>query len=178
MARSSSDQCEIGRPNSDGLVVARTTTLCRSSGGKSPRSTAAREVSQAVETVVGEAGSPLADRGRVAAELGGDGLVGRAIRLATAEDETTAKGLRLGGRVGVDDLVEPQFFFAGEADKGGASGHGAPSLVARGDLWEQGRTTRPIERNPPASLQDQVCHYLDGLVKLATSPPSGRRGNR
>src|SRR5690242_17311291 len=106
MARSSSDQCDIGKPKSAGLVVASTRTLCRSSGGKSPRGTAAREVGQAVEAFRGEAGSPLAHRAGVTAELPGHRVIGGAVALATAEEDSAAKGLRLGGGVGVGHLLE------------------------------------------------------------------------
>src|SRR5262245_53257095 len=101
MAKSSNEQCEIRRPNSAGLVVASTRTLCRSCGGKSPRSTAARQVGQAVEAPGGEAGSPLAHRAGVAVQFPGHLLIGGAVGLAAAQDEAAAKGLRLGGGVGV-----------------------------------------------------------------------------
>src|SRR5262249_648906 len=121
MAKSSSDQCENGRPSSGGLVVARTMTLCRSSGGKSPRGTAAREVSQAVETLGGKACSPLAHRAGITVEFPGHLLVGGAVALATAQDDAAAKGLSLWGRAGVGHLLELLSFFAGEADAWGAS---------------------------------------------------------
>src|SRR6516162_7581177 len=140
MARSSSDQCEIGRPRSAGLVVARTRTLCRSSGGKSPRGTAAREVGQAVEAVPGEARPPLADGGRVAAELGGDVLVRRAVGFGATQDEAAAKSPGLGGGVSVAEFLQVELLLTREADQGGASGHGAPSLAAKDDPCEQGRT--------------------------------------
>jgi hypothetical protein len=53
--------------------------------------------------------------------------------LATAEDEAAAKGLRLGGRVGLGHLLEGLSFVAGEADEGRASSHEAHSLCRRGD---------------------------------------------
>src|SRR5579884_2063311 len=130
-ARSSSDQCEKGKPNSAGLVVASTMTLCWSSGGKSPRRTAAREVGQAGETVGGEAHSPLADRARIAAELRSDLSVAGAIGLATTENEPTAKSPRLRGGMGGDDALECLFFFAGETNERGAAGHAASSLCQR-----------------------------------------------
>src|SRR3954454_10503539 len=117
MARSSSDQCENGRPNSAGLVVASTTTLWRSSGGKSPRGAAAREVGQAVEAAGGEPPPPLAHGAGVAGEFLGHLLVGGAVTLAAAEDEAAAKGLGLWGRVGVGHLPELVLFVAGEADE-------------------------------------------------------------
>ena len=106
MARSASDQWEKGKPKSAGVVVAKTMTLCRSSGGKSPRSTAAREVCQAREALGGEALSPLADRGGVAGELLGYLLVGGTVGLPAAQDKSATKGLRLRRRMGVDDLLQ------------------------------------------------------------------------
>src|SRR6266542_3233821 len=97
MAKSSSDQCENGRPNSAGLVVASTTTLCRSSGGKSPRSTAAREVGQALEPSAGEAGTPPAPRARIGSEILRHLPGGWAGALARTPDDAAAKGLGLWG---------------------------------------------------------------------------------
>jgi hypothetical protein len=53
--------------------------------------------------------------------------------LAAAEDEATAKGLGVGGGVGVGHLLELLLFVAGEADEGCASRHEARSLCARID---------------------------------------------
>src|SRR5207249_3539875 len=105
IAKSSNDQWEIGNPRSAGLVVANTTTLCRSSGGKSPRSTAARKVGQALETLGGEACPPLAHRARITTECLGNLIIGRPVRLTTVEDKAAAKGLSLGRRVGIGNLL-------------------------------------------------------------------------
>src|SRR5581483_10845572 len=137
MARSSSDQCETGRPSSAGLVVASTMTLCRSSGGKSPRSTAARKVGQAVQALGGEACSPLAHRTGIAVQFPGHLVIGGAVALAAAEDEAAAKGLSLWGRVGVSSLAELLLLFAGETDEWRASGHAARSLCKRVDPCNQ-----------------------------------------
>ena len=177
MARSSSDQCAIGKPNSAGLVVARTRILCRSSGGKSPRSTAAREIGQTVEAAAGEAASPLADCSGVAVEFLGHLPIGRAVALATAKDEAAAKGLGLRGGVGVGDLLELVLFFAGEADEWGAAGHAASSLCQGSNPGNERSAMPTIESNPPGSLQPQVSHYPAGFMKRTTrsnsSIPSG-----
>src|SRR6516165_12602363 len=109
MAKSANDQCEMGRPSSAGLVVANTTTLCRSSGGKSPRSAAAREVGQAIQAFCGEAFSPLADRVGIATEFFGHHLVGRTVGLTAAQDDAAPKGLTLRRTVGMSNLFRTLF---------------------------------------------------------------------
>src|SRR5262249_5641249 len=133
MARSSSDQCEKDSPRSAGFVVASTRTLCRSSGGKSARGPAARQVDQTVETAGREALPPFADGAGVAAEFAGDLPVGGAVGLPAAKDKATAERLCLWRGVGVGRLGELLFFVAGETDKGCASGHEARSLCGRFD---------------------------------------------
>src|SRR6516162_3928425 len=169
MARSSSDQCDIGRPNSAGRVVASTRTLCRSSGAKSPQGTAARELGQAVEALGGEARSPLAHGAGVAVEFPRHLVIGGAVAAATAEDDPAAEGLRLRGGMGVGHLLELLFFFAGEADEWRASGHEARSLCKRVLPWDQRSATRSIGPNTPGALEAQDSHYQAELVKPTTS---------
>src|SRR5262249_28044492 len=75
-ARSSSDQCEVGTPTLAGLVVARTRTLCRSSGGKSGRAAAPGEVCQTSKALAVEAAPPLGNGAGPAAEFGRDLRIG------------------------------------------------------------------------------------------------------
>src|SRR5439155_22041845 len=105
-ARSSSDQCEAGTPTSRGLVVARTRTLWRSSGGRGGRAAAAREVVEALEALAAEAPAPLGDGVGGAAQGGGDLLVGGLVGPGAAEDEAGAEGEGLGRGVGVGQAPE------------------------------------------------------------------------
>ena len=70
-AKSSRDQCETGVPASAGLVVARTRTLWRSSGGKSPWPARPRAVLQPLQALRAEALAPARNRVGVTAEFGG-----------------------------------------------------------------------------------------------------------
>src|SRR5947209_4015380 len=102
VAKSSSDQWETGVSASAGLVVARTRTWCRSSGGKSGRAAAAGQVVQAVQAPPSEAAAPTRDGLGMATESGGNVVVARLGVLGTLQDDAGAEGqaLRGGARLG------------------------------------------------------------------------------
>src|SRR5579864_5913984 len=116
MARSSRDQCDMGKPRSAGLVVASTTTLCRSSGGKRPRSAATRQVDQALKPLDSKACSPLANRVGIASKFLGNRVIGWTAELGTVEDEAAAKSSSLWRGMSMGDLFELLLFFTGEAN--------------------------------------------------------------
>src|SRR5438552_6195129 len=129
-ARSSSDQCDAGTPTSDGLVVASTTTLWRSCGGKSGRAATAGRVGQASQAPPLEAAAPLGDGVGVAAECSGDvGVTGNAALEAgvAAKDDAGAEGQGLGGGGGVGQASEVDSFVGGQVDAGCFAGHEARS---------------------------------------------------
>jgi hypothetical protein len=163
MARSSSDECDIGRPNSAGRVVASTRTL---------------EVGQAAEAPGGEARSPLAHGAGVAVEFPRHLVVGGAVASAAAEGDPAAEGLRLRGGVGVGHLLELLPFLAGQADEWRASGHEARSMRKRGDPWNQRPATRCIEPNTAGALEARDSHYEAELLKPTTSRPGRVRTGR
>src|SRR5262249_2292570 len=128
VARSVSDQCEIGTPASAGSWVARTTTLCRSSGGKSGRAATTRAVVQAVQAVLGEAPTPLADPVGIAAEFGRHVPVLRGAGFGTQQDQAGTEGQALWAGAGVSEGVQVLCFLGRKQEDGGAAGHGARSL--------------------------------------------------
>src|SRR4029079_4024460 len=158
---------------------ANTMILCRSSGGKSPRGTAAREVGQASKPSSDEARPPLAHRAGVAGEFRGHLFVGGAVGLAAAEDEATAERLSLGGGMGVGDPVELVPLVAGEADEGRAAGHRG-TLLAPEDGSRPATSNTPIRPTPPGSRKGQDFHYRAEFTKRPTSPvmgPDNHSGN-
>src|ERR1700683_1301989 len=96
VAKSSKDQCETGGSASWGLVVTRTKTLGRSSGGKSPRSARAREIVQAFQALALKAVTPLRDGVGVATQFGSHVVVAGDVWAVAAEDQAGAKGHSLG----------------------------------------------------------------------------------
>src|SRR5215831_18377609 len=125
-ARSSSDQCEARTPQSAGFVVANTTTLWRSSGGKSDRAAAAGEIRQAGQAPPLEAAAPLGDGVGVATQFGGDVVIaGDAAAEAgvAAEDDAGAEGKGLGGRGRFSQTPEVDNLVGGQVDAGGFTGH-------------------------------------------------------
>src|SRR5258708_35690795 len=127
VARSSSDQWETGVPASGGLVVARTRTLWRSSGGKSGRTGAAREVVEHLEAVALETPPPLGDGIAVAAQFLGDVVVAWLVGLGAAEHQARPEGQALGRGAGVGQLLQPLPFVGGQTDTRGFTSHGTPS---------------------------------------------------
>src|SRR5262249_7250440 len=125
-----SDQCETGTATSAGLVVARTRTWWRSSGGKSPRPAAPREVTQTHEAVAGEAGPPACHGVGGTVVFVGDAEGGGGVRLGGAQDETRAEGEALGGEAGVGNLVEAVVFVGAEGDAACFAGHARASVLA------------------------------------------------
>src|SRR6266516_1780694 len=114
---------------SAGVVVARTRTLWRSSGGKSGRAAAAGLVGEAGEAVALEAAAPLGDGAGVAAKFVGDVVIAwDASAGGAAEDDTGAEGEALGGGGGVGQALEAEGCVGGEEDAGCFAGHGARSL--------------------------------------------------
>src|SRR5579862_7003531 len=113
---------------SAGRVVARMTTLWRSSGGKSGRAAAAGEVAKAAEAAAAEAPAPLGDGAGIAAQFGGDLVVGGLVGLGAAEDEAGAEGEGLGRGVSVGQAAEVDELVGGQDDAWGFTGHGARSL--------------------------------------------------
>src|SRR3954451_18568312 len=135
-ARSSRDQCDAGTPTSAGLVVARTKTRWRSSGGKSGRAAAAGQVGQAGQAPPPEAAAPLGDGVGVAAQLGGDVVVAGDAGVeagVAAEDEAGAEGEGLGGGGGVGQAAEVEDLLGGEFDGWGLGSHEARSLCWGGE---------------------------------------------
>jgi len=103
--------------------VASTSTLCRSSGGKSGRAAAAGQVAQAAEAMAVEAPPPAGDGVGVAAEFVGDLVVGGLVGLGAAEDEAGAEGEALGGGAGANQLLEQLRLAQVQANARGFAGH-------------------------------------------------------
>ena len=106
------------------------TTLWRSSGGKSDRAAAAGEVAKAVEATAAEAPAPFGDGAGVAAQFGGDLVIGGLVGLGAAEDEAGAEGEGLSRGVSVGQAAEVDKLVGGQDDAWGFTGHGARSLCA------------------------------------------------
>jgi hypothetical protein len=123
VASSSSDQWDTGVPASAGLVVARTRTLWRSSGGKSGRAAAAGQVVQASQTLSQETLPPARYRGRMAAQRGGDLVVGGSVGLGTAENKACPKSQPLGAGAGADQLLEQLGLSQEQANAWSFTGH-------------------------------------------------------
>src|SRR4051794_3473383 len=124
-ARSSRDQCDAGTPTSAGLVVARTKTRWRSSGGKSGRAAAAGQVGQAGQAPPPEAAAPLGDGVGVAAQFSGDVVVAGDAGVeagVAAEDEAGAGGEGLGGGGGGWPAGGGGELVGGQGDAGGFAG--------------------------------------------------------
>src|SRR5947208_16929404 len=82
---------------SSALLLARLTTRRRSSGGNAPGPARARRVLQARQARGGEALAPQSDGVAVAAEFGGDALVGGPVGVGGPQDESAAEGPRQRG---------------------------------------------------------------------------------
>src|SRR6266404_8806385 len=131
VARSSSDQCETGVPVSAGLVVARTRTLWRSSGGKSGRAAAAWQVVQAVEALLAEAAPPAGDGGGVTGEFGGHLVVGGLGVAGAVEDDAGAEGQALRRGAGMGQVLEVVEFLVGQVDARCFASHGTRSVCQK-----------------------------------------------
>ena len=159
MARSSRDQWETGVPASAGLVVASTSTLCRSSGGKSDRSAAAREVVEALQAMLLEAPPPAGDRVGVALQFGPHLQVGGFVGLGATQNESGPEGEPLGRRTGLDEGVEVLGFVHRQTKAGGFPGHGGPSRkkCGRGGTTpEKGIATGGTSPDAPMYTKVQV----------------------
>src|SRR3954471_12897382 len=166
-ARSSRDQGDAGTPTSAGLVVARTKTRWRSSGGKSGRAAATGQVGQAGQAPPPEAAAPLGDGVGVAAQLGGDVVVAGDAGIVAgvaAEDEAGAEGEGLGGGGGVGQAAEVEDLVGGQVDAGCFAGHGARSLRrgrATGSPPGQGScspaTAKALKRTRMSTLHRPSC---------------------
>src|SRR5262249_36749689 len=132
---------EVGTPTSAGGVVARTRTLCRSSGGKSGWAAAARAVSEALQAVPLEAPPPLRDGVGGAAQDGRDVVIaGPAGPGGTGEGDAGAGGEGGGRGGGVGQLAQLLFFVGREREDGGFASHGRGFLSQRRQrAGEQGR---------------------------------------
>jgi hypothetical protein len=76
------------------------------------------------EAVAEEAGSPVDDGVASAAELAGDGAVGRSILVGDAEEQSGAEGEGLRGGRGPREGEQLATLFVGEGDDGsGRDGH-------------------------------------------------------
>src|ERR1043165_4328980 len=105
-ASSSRLQRESGLWLSEVLLLARTMTPRRSSGGKLPGPAGSGGVLESGQSVLGEALAPLADGVAVAAQLGGDLLVGRLVVSCGEQDDAAAEGQGLGRGAGAGQRFE------------------------------------------------------------------------
>src|SRR5215471_1614642 len=116
-----------GRACSSVLLLAMAMTATRSEGGKAPGATGARGVLQALQAPGDEALAPAAGGVAIAAEFGGNILIGGVVRGSGAQDDSAAESQGLGCRAGTGQGFESGAQFVWQRDnRTEGARHGSP----------------------------------------------------
>jgi hypothetical protein len=102
-----------------------------------------------------EASSPARDGIGVAAQFGGDLLIGRPVRVGAAEDESCAGGASLRRGAGVDQLLE-EFAFAEVQSEDDRFASHESSPQKRGQARSGGKIIAVDEKRPSEEMYTSV----------------------
>ena len=138
----------VGRACASVWLLAMATTATRSEGGKAPGATGAWGVVQALQAPGGEALAPAAGGVAVAAQFGGNFLIGGVVRRSGAHDDTATESQGLGCGAGTGQGFELGAKFVRQLDN---------------------RTEGARHGSPP----DKLDQLVPLLVIMATHAPGG-----